>query len=458
MVLPLPLTPFEEYMHSDDRPRWPMTFFLRLELRGRFDSAVLTSALNVALRRHPLLASLLAGDGRGGLQWVAGPGVPPPVSCGDADCEIDFPEGRQIDLRRRIGLRTWVRTAAAGEWTLWLQFHHSCCDGIGAVQFASDVLAAYSTAGLQPPFFHKLDPERLRRRGSFGLMSLGRLLRLPQEFLGLLGAIEFFSHRPPSLTLPSPTLPDASSDVEKKPVAGRYPRWINHRFSPEQSARLRQAARDRRVTLNDLLLAGLFLATDAWFAAHRPEARQRFLRIMVPTNLRTAGDEATPAANIVSMVNLDRRPVRYASGRRLLGSLSLEMAIIKRCRLGITMHHIVGLARRFGKISWLIPDNRCLSTCVLSNLGEPAALLQWAAGDDSSAGAGLELVSLDFLPPLRPWTAAAFGVSTHRGRTTITLHHDSSLPPDFARELLDNFVERLQDSCDEPELAAREPA
>ena len=146
MIFPLPLTPFEEYMLADDRPQWPMSFFLRLELRGQYDPAILTSALTAALARHPLLASLLADDGGGGLQWVAGPGVPPPVSFARAGCELDFPEGRQIDLRRRIGVRVWVRSDGADEWTLWLQFHHACCDGLGAMQFVGDVLAAYPQA------------------------------------------------------------------------------------------------------------------------------------------------------------------------------------------------------------------------------------------------------------------------------------------------------------------------
>jgi hypothetical protein len=439
MIFPLPLTPFEEYMLADDRPQWPMTFFLRLELRGQYDPAILTSALTAALARHPLLASLLADGGGGGLQWVAGPGVPPPVSFAGAGCELDFPEGRQIDLRRKIGVRVWVRSDGADEWALWVQFHHACCDGLGAMQFVGDVLAAYASAGQKTASGSSrpvLDPERLRRRADFRLISFRTLLRLPQEFLGFLGVIEFFSHRPPGLTAAN-----ASDATRTIPATAEFPVWIDHRFGPEQTERLWQAARAANVTLNDLLLANLFSATDDWFAVHRAAARQQFLRMMVPTNLRSAADRQTPAANIVSMVNLDRRPIRYASPRRLLKSISLEMAIIKRCRLGITMHHVVGLARRLGKLAWLLPDDGCLSTCVLSNLGDVSAAVEPAV--DSR----LELVSLNFLPPVRLGTAAAFGISTHRGCTTITLHYDSSLSAEAARELLDKFVARLDDHC-----------
>jgi len=444
MIFPLPLTPFEEYMLADDRPRWPMTFFLRLELRGRYDPMILTSALTAALVRHPLLASLLDEGSDGRLQWIPGPGTPPPVSRARAGCELDFPEGRQIDLRRQIGVRVWVRSDSADEWTLWVQFHHACCDGLGAMQFVGDVLAAYRCGWQKPASASPrpvLDPERLRHRADFRLLSFRTLLRLPQELLGLLGVVEFLWHRPPCLTVA-----DAGKAVEENPSDAEFPHWTHHRFGREQTERLRQAARAEGVTLNDLLLASLFSATDDWFAVHQPAARQQFLRMMVPTNLRGDADRATPAANIVSMVNLDRRPVRYASGRRLLKSLSLEMAIIKRCRLGITMHHVVGLARRFGKLASLLPDDGCLSTCVLSNLGNISAAVEPTKSGEPAVDSRLELVSLNFLPPVRPGTAAAFGISTLCGCTTITLHHDASLPAESARELLDKFVGRLEDN------------
>ena len=239
-----------------------------------------------------------------------------------------------------------------------------------------------------------------------------------------------------------------------------FPRWLTHRFSVEQSQRLCAAVRERGVTLNDLLLASLFSALDDWFAAHRPAARQQFLRVMVPTNLRTAADRQTPAANIVSLVNLDRRPARYADHRRLLKSLSLEMAIIKRCRLGITMHRLAWLARRFGKFRWLARDGRCLCTCVLSNLGDASVGGESASGGNSSAESRLELVSLDFLPPIRPWTAAAFGVLSYRGQLAVTLHLDVLMPPGSDRELLDRFVGQLREHChhEQPLATSQKPA
>ena len=434
MLFPLLLTPFEEYMLADDRLQWPMTFFLRLSCRGEYRAMLLSSALAATIARHPLVGCLLANGERGQLQWVEGPGSAPPILECDADLALDLGTTRQIDLRREIGLRLWVRQAAPDRWTLWLQFHHACCDGLGAMQFVRDLMAVYGARLTDQKEYNQspLDPQRLRRRGSFGLTVLRQLIRLPQELLGILGAIEFFLHRPPSLG--ATVQCGAETQPREKEADGltagstackqMFPRSLTHRFSREETERLRDVARTEDVTLNDLLLANLFSALDDWFVAHRPEARKQFLRVMVPTNLRSVADAATPAANIVSLVNLDRRPGRYKSPRKLLKSLSLEMAIIKRCRLGITMHHLARIARRFGKLSWLVRDDRCLSTGVLSNLGDITSLVQpGPTNADTTLGrSALEVLSLEFLPPIRPFTAASFGVLTFRDQLTITLH------------------------------------
>ena len=429
MVWPLPLTAFEEYMLADDRPQWPMTFFLRLELRGPFDPDALHAALQAALERHPLLASSLGDGHRGRPQWVAAPRASPSIDCGDARSELDSPADRRIDLRRQTGLRVSVCTTSADQWTLWLQFHHACCDGLGAVQFVKDLLGFYRAhgrgAGIGDVSGHTrgraIAPPRSARADAAAAIAA-----VAAGIVGALGAIEFFSHRPPSLS------PANVQDGSTEDSAAPFPRWIKHRFTAEQTARLQEAARANRVTFNDLLLASLFLATDQWFAAHRPDARRQFLRVMVPMNLRTAADRAMPAANLVSMVNLDRRPSRYASRQKLLKSLSLEMAVIKRCRLGITLHHAVRIARFLGRLPRLVPKDRCLSTCVLSNLGEPR-LIEPANASAALGDHRLEIAALDFLPPIRPLTSAAFGITTVDGSMTIDLHYDGSLSAELAR-------------------------
>lgn len=196
--------------------------------------------------------------------------------------------------------------------------------------------------------------------------------------------------------------------------------------------------------MNDLLVTALFAALHDWFGEYSPASYGRVCRVMVPMNLRTEADEETPAANLVCMINLDRRMKRRTAPQKLLKFLSIEMGIVKRFRLGLTFHHILGLARRLGSLDRLLPTDRCLSTCVLSNLGEPLpaanAPLQWGAGSPH----GVELETIEPLPPLRPYTAAAFGVISYAGQTAISLHSDPSLRADKAERLLRLFVGRLE--------------
>lgn len=430
----LPLTPFEEYMLADDRPRWPMTFWLKAEVRGRLDRDVWRQAVEEMLPRHPLLCRLVAGNESSGYHWTATTAPPPPISWGSTVEPLDFPDGRMIDLRCQRGLRIWVRGDEHRS-TLWFEFHHTCCDGVGGAGFIADCLTAYAML-IEADDGRRLrtvDSERLAGRGQFGLSWWRRLLRFPQELLALLGVIEFYSHRP--LSLVTDEKEGHAAELAANPLA------IAHQFDADKLQALRVAARTRRVTVNDLLVTCLFAALRDWVTAHRQEASGKIARVMVPMNLREPADDFTPAANIVCMINLDRRMNAKATVGKLLRLVSLEMGIVKRYRLGLAFHHILGLAQRLRRIPRMLPTDRCMATCVLSNLGEPL-------GELSALGTGkrgpLMLTSLALLPPLRPHTAAAFGVVTHGDVTTLSLHRDPSLSEEKAAGLMRLLVQQIE--------------
>jgi len=90
MVLPLPLVPFEQYMLADDRPAYPMNFFMRLRFAGRFGRRALDAATSVRARQ-PLLTAIACRCRRGwvwgsaghpsAVQWLAcAPGESPPAA------------------------------------------------------------------------------------------------------------------------------------------------------------------------------------------------------------------------------------------------------------------------------------------------------------------------------------------------------------------------------------------
>ena len=438
ILLDLPMTPFEEYMLLDDRPRWPMTFFFKVTLHGCLDRTSWEQAISRTVVRHPLLNSLLVGDSTRGYRWTELTDQRPPAihwGGAEADAPLEFLEGRTLDLRRQPGLRVWVQ-GKCDVHTVWFEFHHSCCDGISAVQFITDCfdeLGAARPTSAQAP--RPLQRERLRERGKLGLSPFKRVMRLPLDLLAQLGVFEFFAHRPVSLV----NVDDQSRIPE---FQSEGPNSFMHRFDVVESTRLRQAARLRKVTVNDLLVCSLFAALHNWFRQHAPDELGKIFRVMIPMNLRLPADEQTPAANIVCMINLDRRMTHKTKPERLLKLLSWEIWAAKSMRLGVMFHYILSLARRWGRIDRLLPTDRCLSTCLLSNLGQPfgdsceARIWQTPQGP-------LTLKCVELLPPTRPGTPATFGVLTYAGETTIAMHFDAALEASQAEQLLTFLVRHL---------------
>ena len=246
-----------------------MTFFVQVTLRGRLDRAVWEQAIGGAVAHHPLLHRLLSGNETTGYYWSTTAAPLPPIRWGALDQPLDFPDGRMIDLRRQGGFRVWVRERD-DRTNVWFEFHHSCCDGVGGVRFIADCLAAYAAPieALGPGPRRTVRPERLVGRGRFGMTWWRQVLRLPQELLALIGAFEFFSHRPVSLV--------TSDEQARVPERSEGPLWLSHQFNARKLTQLRDTARADGATLNDWLVTCLFAALRDWFVAHVPRPRGRW--------------------------------------------------------------------------------------------------------------------------------------------------------------------------------------
>ena len=441
MVFPLPLEPMEQYQLSDDRPTQPSTYYLRLGLEGQFDRRTLEQAVRAAAARHPMLTAVVQGKGRR-TRWVAAEDQHPEVHW-DGDLERDVARTTApIDLRSQIGLRVWV-CEAEGRTRLWLVLHHACCDGMGAVQFAEDLLAVYAAA-LEggTPKLRPLRAERLRDRGIYAGSRLTQWLRWPFEVLCIAGSAEYFLQRPVPLALPDAEAADGS-DPSPRLAAPR------HRFTADETEALLSAARQQGATLNDVLLRDLFLAAQDWIDRHRAEEKTGQVRIMVPVNLRTRLHAEMPAANCVCMINVDRRVYRWKDLGKMLRRVSWEMGLIKRWRLGITMLRIIQLVRMItGSLKVLLPVDRCLASCVLSNLGMPLRDSPLADADGCIRVGNVELVEVELLPPIRPLTSASFGAASLGGRLTISLLADERvLGPEGGEELLGLYAWRLRQTA-----------
>ena len=86
--------------------------------------------------------------------------------------------------------------------------------------------------------------------------------------------------------------------------------------------------------MNDLLLRDLFLTMEQWNRPQPKFSRRPWLRIMMPTDLRSGEDYEMPAANLTGYTFLMRTIRDCASPSELLQSIRNETALIKHRRSG----------------------------------------------------------------------------------------------------------------------------
>jgi hypothetical protein len=441
MVLPLRLVPFESYMLADDRPAFPMNVLLRFRFSGRFDRPTLETAVAAAVSRHPLLAAVAR---RSGHRWIWEPaGCLPGVRWLDALPGEALPALRPLDVRVEPGLQVAL-CEGSGRTDLILRVHHACCDAGGYMAFAEDLLAAYAIArGVSPAAaLRPLRPECLEGRGRFPWTAPSLFDALARPCVALARVWRFLGHSPDPLIPHRPAAPDDS-------VPSDYPAIVCRRLDVSQTAEVLAVAKGLGVTLNDLLTRDLFLALAGWRQQVVPGRQDAWLRVCIPVSLRTSAHDQLPAANVVSMVFLDRRGRDLADPGTVLKSIHDHMQRTRRFGLGPVFVRSVGVCQWLpsGLERACRPD-RCRSTVVFTNLGVLFRGYPLSGEGGRVAVDDLVLQEVDVSAPLRPLTCAAFSVLSYAGSLGITLHYDSRvLAPSQAVELIDGFVDRVRRSA-----------
>ena len=443
----LPLVAIEHYMLADDRAEYPMAFYIRLVLDRLPERERLAQGVATALARHPLLVATVEAPQGKRRNWSWEQSMRPEILWpGDPPSEVP------LDPSRQSGLRIKAELTADGA-LLTFEFHHACCDGLGALNFIHDVLTAYAAeekgevpgAPSQP-----LDTavKRLATRGRFGVGSLRFLIRLPLELLGFLGVLEFLWHRPAALVGSGKGPPSLALRASVESAETHWPQRFAHEFTEQETKALRSAASAAGVTLNDLLVRDLFLTIGQWIDQHAPSKRGAHIRVMVPVNLRTDDDGDLSAANVVAMINLDRRPLRWHNHRRMLRVLHWELAAVKWARLGLTFIRAIQVTHYFlGKLQLLLAADKCQATCVLSNLGDPWRKSPLMNSAGRFVAGDVTLRQVEILPPIRPQTSLSAGAMSISSRLTVTFHCDRYvLTDEEAKELLGRYVGRLRQS------------
>jgi hypothetical protein len=441
---PLPLAAFEHYMLVDDRPAYPMTFFLRLRFTGNFERSRFHDALSVASIEHPLLRANVHGAATGitsQLAWVDASDKELSVRWDTGHPTVFLPKAMRIDLHRETGLRVSAHEDRDATNVL-LQFHHSCADGIGATNFIETLLAAYArgtnSRGACNPSGESADRSFLRARARTGVRWPEHARRVFREASRLMS----FFHTTPQ--------PVASGERLRPETGGLadFPGLLSHCFEQAESESIRSRSRQLRVTVNDLLLRDLFSTLDSWNRLHCDSGYAGTLRIAMPMNLRSPADRRPLVANTMSMVFLDRHSSRIAEPESLIHGIHAETSSIKRRQTGLALLSVLRFIGAFpGGLNTLLGGRRCLNSSVLSNLGVVFANSALRKQGDRIGAGDVILEGIEFFPPIRPMTHASFGVVSYGKRLVVGLNYDRwTLTAGDARDLLAAYIGQLKKS------------
>jgi NRPS condensation-like uncharacterized protein len=446
-IFPLYLAPFEKFMLVDDRPDSPMSFFIVMEFSGRLRRSEFEQSLRDALDRHRILQCLVEPVKQGRLCWVYHPELMPRIDWqSDLESPLECAGGERIDLMHEIGLRIWVRESKPGDTEpktkLTLNFHHACVDGIGSHRFIGDWFAIYANhvLGEGTARLAELKPEllkmRSRRQKLSGLLdakTLNQWSRFKYAFqFALRGATEF---RAPRAAV--------AAGESLTPRFGIY--W--ERLTVDEYRQLRDAAIGLGVTVNDVLVAQTFLTIKYWNESLGGKRASGRMRILMPTDLRTRGDDEMPSCNMTSYNFLTRVAKDCHDPVALVRDVRDETGQIKQRGLGAAFIDIVDAAM---SRKWLLPillGRRCLSTVVLSNVGDPTR--RYTSSPPRRKGqvviGDLELDEITGCPPLRVKTRMTVAVTTYQRRLTVGFRCDPhTFNESDVRKVMTHFMNGLR--------------
>lgn len=454
-LFPLPLTAYERYMLADESPAYPMVFYFQIRLLGVVDRNILNQAHSDAVARHPLLGCRVQKSFRGS-QWV--PAESEPATQWDREQWLqDEPWKHPIDLSAGAGLRIWGEQCDDYA-VITYQFHHACCDGLGASQFLEDTAVSYARhfavktgQDKDPPQLRPLNTALLKTRGKRkspgNTHSFGSFFQRSRLWLAYL----FGYLRKRKMPL-----------VQQIAVEGSGPQeglgLRNLKLSKAETRRLRDYARQQNASLNDVLVRDMMVTAHAW-NSQNPDKYQPFsglfrghICVLVPTSLRGADDCELPACNVVSYLFLSRSVAAILKPKLLLVRIRDEVQLIRKSQAGwVFLQAINCMSKIPGFLRILMSRTRhmCMSTVVLTHMGNMLNTFgsRLPHRDGHTAMGNLLIQDVYGVPPIRHGTYAAFSTVLFHGCLSVSLRCCSEQFSDQdANKLLELFVAHLKSS------------
>jgi hypothetical protein len=448
-LFPLYLTPLERYFCADDRASHPMTFYSVYDFLGVVDRGAFEGAVRDALGRHPLLSAVVRPAKRGRLCWVAGKPSAEIIDWGEWADPIRPRGGERIDIANEIGVRIWIRQGADRARATF-QFHHAATDGIGALRFASDVMAFYGLrvpSDAEPPRLDELETAQLRERVHLQAeyWRTKRFAAATARAFGVLGKL--LRRRPAPLAAAGKGPPQGVS----------FPGIHTATIPRDEYEAIRTSALASGAVMNDLLIAALFRTLHEWTQSAGDRSARRPLRIMMPVDLRDGDSLRLPAVCLASYSFITREQGECDDAAELLQAVATKTAEIKNGRSGLQFCDAIAAALTARALGWVVGAPISLASAVFSNIGDPTRRFsaRLPRREGRLAVGNLLVDGISGVPPLRPHTRATFFSCTYRRQLTVSVRCDAAYFSDQdAARLLEIYVRHLRSYAAQPQGTA----
>lgn len=427
----LPFNVVDEAVHLLDTDAEPWSIQLELRVTGSLDEARFRAAVGEAISRHPMARARKVKARLTERRWSW---EFPDVADLDPVRAVDCPDDEALERAREDVYALSVPLAESPPLRVRLAHHprgdvvmlnvpHAAIDGFGGLRVLTSIARAY--AG-EPDPLPDLD------------------LREAHDLTAALTGTDRGT-RARRLATVAEKLRDALSPPGRMAPEGGQERagyGFHHvRLTTEQTSAVAEI--DHPGTVNDVLLAALHLAVDAWNAEHGVPARR--VSVLMPVNLRPKEWWDEMVGNRTLMVRVATTPADRAAPEAVLRAITAQSERIKGAGTAAALVEV--LKKLPGVPLWVkqaiapvvaVTGNRLVDTVLLSNLGQLAALPSFGpdAGDS---------VELWFSAPARMPLGLSLGTTTVAGRLHLSFRYRHPLlGPDAARRFAERYVEMLE--------------
>jgi len=454
-IFPLPLSDFEFYMLTDDRPSHPMVFVMVVDVVGELTQSHFAQSLRELIAAHPLFGCRVEKLPGKGWCWVPFETVPDVLHWNAAaETATEFvPAVERIDLLNQPGIRVRV-VASTTRARIVLHLHHSCSDGIGALHLMGELFARYgqktAESGGKRPQFEPTEISKLLQRENYEVGEAATH-RQKKSLRRVVGKISRLLFRFPVKLASSSDLEKAASEPQRSITTDsiQHSHAIQSRVLSKATNRaLRAVANQRNVSINDLFICEMTLQIRDWNRRGGKRTDQGWIRLAIPLSMRTSLHEGMPATNIVSYALVTRRAEMCDHPDQLLASIHQQTSDVLYNREGIVCLKLFRVLRKIpGAMKLFLGAKSVFCTMVLANVGDvrrrfpgrfPLDKGRWLAGN-------VLIEQIHGVAPVRPNTRAAMSIGEYAGDLSISLRTDGLvLNAEDSERFLNEFLQRLQ--------------